>query len=62
MKIQELNLVAFGPFTDRALFFNQEEAGLQIIYGSNESGVIKVGLKVQIKDGKERYYKEIFNE
>ena len=38
MMIQELNLVAFGPFTNRSLVFNQEEAGLHIIYGPNEAG------------------------
>ena len=38
MNIQELNLAAFGPFTDKSLIFNQEESGLHIIYGSNEAG------------------------
>ena len=38
MKIQKLNLVAFGPFTDKNLDFSQEEAGLHIIYGPNEAG------------------------
>jgi len=36
MKIQELNLAAFGPFTDRVLAF--EGAGLHIVYGPNEAG------------------------
>lgn len=36
MKIQELNLAAFGPFTDRVLTF--DEAGLHIVYGPNEAG------------------------
>jgi len=36
MKIQELNLGAFGPFTDRILAF--DEVGLHIVYGPNEAG------------------------
>lgn len=36
MKIQELHLAAFGPFTDRTLIFDQ--AGLHIVYGPNEAG------------------------
>src|SRR5690554_1296831 len=36
MRIQELNLAAFGPFTDRALAF--DEVGLHIVYGPNEAG------------------------
>ncbi len=38
MHIQELNLVAFGPFTDQTLVFNQDAGGLHIIYGPNEAG------------------------
>ena len=38
MKIQELNLAAFGPFTDRMLVFDQEAGGLHIVYGPNEAG------------------------
>jgi len=38
MKIQELDLAAFGPFTDRSLVFDQEVGGLYIIYGPNEAG------------------------
>ncbi len=38
MKIQQLNLAAFGPFTDRALIFDHETGGLQIVYGPNEAG------------------------
>ena len=38
MKIQELNLAAFGPFTDRVLVFDQETIGLHIVYGPNEAG------------------------
>ena len=36
MKIQELNLAAFGPFTDRILAF--DKAGLHVVYGPNEAG------------------------
>ena len=36
MRIQQLNLAAFGPFTDRVLAF--ENKGLQIVYGPNEAG------------------------
>ena len=36
MRIDELNLVAFGPFTDRILSFS--ELGLHIVYGPNEAG------------------------
>ncbi len=36
MKLQELNLAAFGPFTDRVLAF--DEKGLHIVYGPNEAG------------------------
>ncbi|MCU7920460.1 MAG: AAA family ATPase [Candidatus Thiodiazotropha sp. (ex Epidulcina cf. delphinae)] len=36
MKIQELNLAAFGPFTDRILAF--DEGGLHVVYGPNEAG------------------------
>lgn len=36
MKIIELNLAAFGPFTERVLAF--DEAGLHIVYGPNEAG------------------------
>ena len=36
MKIRELNLQAFGPFTERELAF--AEVGLHIVYGPNEAG------------------------
>jgi uncharacterized protein YhaN len=36
MRIDELNLAAFGPFTDRVLAF--DAAGLQVVYGPNEAG------------------------
>ncbi len=38
MEIRKLNLVAFGPFTDRTLLFDQEAGGLHIVYGPNEAG------------------------
>ncbi len=38
MEIRELNLVAFGPFTERTLVFGQEPGGLHIVYGPNEAG------------------------
>jgi len=37
MKVQDLHLAAFGPFTDRTLDFGKD-AGLHTIYGSNEAG------------------------
>lgn len=36
MRIQQLNLMAYGPFTDKVLNF--EDAGLHVIYGPNEAG------------------------
>jgi DNA repair exonuclease SbcCD ATPase subunit len=36
MRIQELRLVAFGPFVDKPLVF--DEAGIHVIYGPNEAG------------------------
>ena len=36
MKIRELNLATFGPFTERELAF--DELGLHIVYGPNEAG------------------------
>lgn len=36
MRIDELNLAAFGPFTDRVLDFGKK--GLHIVYGPNEAG------------------------
>lgn len=38
MKIQELSLTAFGPFTDRTLDFDLEADRLHIVYGPNEAG------------------------
>lgn len=36
MRLQQLNLLAFGPFTDVTLDFSQ--AGLHVVYGPNEAG------------------------
>ncbi len=39
MKIRELDLRAFGPFTERRLTFSAEAEGeLHLIYGPNEAG------------------------
>ena len=38
MKVEELNLSAFGPFTDKTLLFVSNSAGLHIVYGPNEAG------------------------
>ena len=38
MKIKQLDLKAFGPFTDRTLQFNSGRPGLHIIFGPNETG------------------------
>jgi uncharacterized protein YhaN len=38
MKIQMINLAAYGPFTDKSLIFDQATSGLHIIYGPNEAG------------------------
>ncbi|WP_437286323.1 AAA family ATPase [Sorangium sp. So ce406] len=38
MKILELHLLAFGPFTDLRLDFSAPSPGLHLIYGPNEAG------------------------
>jgi uncharacterized protein YhaN len=38
MKIQKLEIQAFGPFTDKLLEFNSSQGGLHIVYGPNEAG------------------------
>ena len=38
MEIRELNLAAFGPFSDRLLDFTSSGGGLHIVYGPNEAG------------------------
>ncbi len=54
MKIQELNLAAFGPFTDRILAF--DGAGLHIVFGPNEAGKSSAlrGLKALLYGVEER--------
>jgi uncharacterized protein YhaN len=38
MKILNMHLIAFGPFTDLDLGFTGNQIGMQIIYGPNEAG------------------------
>ncbi len=38
MKILQLDLRAFGPFTGRALDLSKGDAGLHVVYGPNEAG------------------------
>ncbi|WP_437294986.1 AAA family ATPase [Sorangium sp. So ce426] len=38
MKILELHLLAFGPFTDLRLDFSSPSPGLHVVYGPNEAG------------------------
>jgi uncharacterized protein YhaN len=38
MKILQLNLLAFGPFTEVLLDFSEGHEGLHILYGPNEAG------------------------
>jgi len=38
VEIRELNLLAFGPFSDRVLDFSPSGGGLHIVYGPNEAG------------------------
>ena len=38
MRIQRLDLIAFGPFTDQTLVFDSKGPGLTIIFGPNEAG------------------------
>jgi uncharacterized protein YhaN len=38
MKLHELNLIAFGPFSDCCIDLSQGEQALQMIYGPNEAG------------------------
>lgn len=38
MKIETLDLIAYGPFTDMSLDFSAEHAGLHVVYGNNEAG------------------------
>lgn len=54
MRIAELNLAAFGPFTDRVLAF--DEVGLHVVYGPNEAGKSSAlrGLKALLHGVEER--------
>ena len=38
MKIDGLNLIAFGPFTEKVLDFSGNGYGLHVIFGANEAG------------------------
>ena len=38
MRFRRLDLLAFGPFTDRTIDLAQGPPGLQLIYGLNEAG------------------------
>ncbi len=38
MRIDELRLLAFGPFTDKVISLNQGSEGLHLVYGPNEAG------------------------
>ena len=38
MKILRLDLLAFGPFTNQSLCFEQGDCGLHLVYGANEAG------------------------
>jgi len=38
VEIRELNLLAFGPFSERLLDFSTAGGGLHIVYGPNEAG------------------------
>lgn len=38
MRLIRLDLIAFGPFTNRTLDFTSEEPGLHLVFGRNEAG------------------------
>lgn len=38
MNIEQINLIAFGPFTNAQIDLSQSKTGLHVIYGPNESG------------------------
>jgi uncharacterized protein YhaN len=38
MRLTRLDLIAFGPFTNRTLEFTSEEPGLHLVFGRNEAG------------------------
>ncbi len=38
MRIDRLDLIAYGPFSDKSLDLSDGAAGLHLIYGDNEAG------------------------
>jgi uncharacterized protein YhaN len=38
VRLLELHLLAFGPFTDRRLDLSAGSAGLHVVFGPNEAG------------------------
>jgi len=38
MRIDRLDLIAYGPFTDKSLNLSDGDSGLHVIYGDNEAG------------------------
>ncbi|GAI35874.1 unnamed protein product, partial [marine sediment metagenome] len=38
MRIDRLDLIAYGPFTDKSLNLSNGDSGLHLIYGDNEAG------------------------
>ena len=38
MRIDRLNLIAYGPFSDKSLNLSDGASGLHLIYGDNEAG------------------------
>lgn len=38
MKIEQLHLIAYGPFTDAALDFSQPHGAMHLVFGPNEAG------------------------
>ena len=38
MRIDRLDLIAYGPFTDKSLNLSKGDSGLHLIYGDNEAG------------------------
>ncbi|MFN9913557.1 MAG: AAA family ATPase, partial [Pirellulaceae bacterium] len=38
MRIRQLDLIAFGHFTNRSIDLSQGNLGLHMIYGPNEAG------------------------
>ncbi len=68
MKILELRLVAFGPFTARVLDLRKGNNGLHVIFGPNEAGkssalralhALLYGIPVQTDDAFQHPYQEL---